>query len=157
MTGLGQSLCDLHYLILGRKARGNHPVSGCGGVYRGGAEVSSNRRRSPQVYLRWSLWIGAWNVLSLREDDHPSLRSSELQRLNISIAALSEVRSGEIMADGGYHAPLVAVPVSNKLTPMIIEVTPVNEHFMRLRIHHSLVVISLVSVYAPTEVSDLTP
>ena len=39
---------------------------------------------------------------------------------------------------------------------MIIEVTPVNECFMRLRIHHSLGSISLVSVYAPTEASYLT-
>ena len=51
---------------------------------------------------------------------------------------------------------LLAVAVSNKLTPMIIEVTPVNERIMRLRIRHSLGVISLVSVYAPTEASDLT-
>ena len=57
---------------------------------------------------------------------------------------------------GGYHAQRVAVAVSNKLTPMIIEVTPVNERIMRLRIHHSLGVISLVSVYAPTEVGDLS-
>ena len=96
--------------------------------------------------------MGAWNVLSLREDDHVSLLSSELKRLNISIAGLSEVRrpdSGEIMAGGytyywsgrsdGYHSQGVAVAVSNKLTPMIIEVTPVNEHIMRLRIRHSLV------------------
>ncbi len=46
--------------------------------------------------------------------------------------------------------------MSNKLTPMIIEVTPVNERILRLRIRHSLGVISLVSVYAPTEASDLT-
>ena len=46
--------------------------------------------------------------------------------------------------------------VSNKLTPMIIEVTPVNEHIMRLRIPSSSGVFSLVSVYAPTEASDLT-
>ena len=46
--------------------------------------------------------------------------------------------------------------MSNKLTPMIIEVTPVNESIMRLRICHSLCVISIVSVYAPTEASDLT-
>ena len=39
---------------------------------------------------------------------------------------------------------------------MIIEVTPVNERIMRLRIRHSLGVIFLVSVYAPTEASDLT-
>ena len=57
--------------------------------------------------------------------------------MNIGIAALSEVRRldrGEIMAGGyayywsgcsnGYHAQGVAVAVSNKLTPMIIEVTP---------------------------------
>ena len=55
-----------------------------------------------------------------------------------------------------YHAQGVAVAVPNKLTPMIIEITPVNECNMRLRIRHSLGVISLVSVYAPTEVSDLT-
>ena len=46
--------------------------------------------------------------------------------------------------------------MSNKLTPMIIEVTLVNERIMRQRISHSLGVISLVSVYAPTEASDLT-
>ena len=39
---------------------------------------------------------------------------------------------------------------------MIIKITPVNERIVRLRIRHSLGVISLVSVYAPTEVSDLT-
>ena len=113
--------------------------------------------------------MGAWNVLSQREDDHLSLLSSELKRLNISIAALSEVRRpdcGEIMVGGctyywsgrsdGYHAQGVAVAVSNKLTPMIIEVTLVNKRIMRLRIHHSMGVVSLVSVNAPTEASDLT-
>ena len=77
--------------------------------------------------------------------------------MDIGIAALSEVRRpdcGEIIV-GGYHSQGVAVAVSNKLTPMIIEVTPVNERIMRLRIRHSLGVISLVSVDAPTEASDL--
>ena len=46
--------------------------------------------------------------------------------------------------------------MTNKTPPMIIEVTPVNERITRRRIRHSLGVISLVSVYAPTEVSDLT-
>ena len=112
---------------------------------------------------------GCLNVLSRREDDHLSLLSSELKCLDNSIAALSEVRRpdcGEIMAGGytyywsgrsdGDHAQGVAVAVSNKLTPMITEVTPVNERIMRRRIRHSLGVISLVSVYAPTEASDLT-
>ena len=38
----------------------------------------------------------------------------------------------------------------------MIQVTPINEHIMRLWIRHSLGVVSLVSVYAPTEESDLT-
>ena len=72
---------------------------------------------------------------------------------------------GEIMVGGHtdywsgrsdvYHAQGVAVAVFNKLTATIIEVTPVNQHIMRLRICHSLRVTSLVSIYAPTETSDL--
>ena len=89
--------------------------------------------------------------------------------MDIDSAALSEVQtpdSGEIMVgdytnywsgrSDGYHAQGVAVAVSIKLTQMIIEVTPVNERIMRLRIHHSLGVIALISVYALTEVIDLT-
>ena len=71
---------------------------------QGGDEVSSTRRRFPWVNLRRSLQVGAWNVLSLGEDDHLSLLSSELKRLDIGIAAFSEVRRpdwGKIMA-GGY-------------------------------------------------------
>ena len=72
------------------------------------------------------------------------LLSSELKCLNIGIAAPSEVQrpdSSENMAGGytydgsgcsdGYHAQGVAVAMSNKLTPMAIEVTPVNERIMR--------------------------
>ena len=89
--------------------------------------------------------------------------------MDIGIAALSEFQRqdcGETMVRGytyycsghsnGYHSQGVAVSVSNKLTPMIIEVTPVKERIMRQRIRHSLGVISLVSTYAPTEASDLT-
>ena len=89
--------------------------------------------------------------------------------MDIGTAALSEVwrqDCGEIMAGGytyywsgrsdGYHAQGVAVAVSNKLTPMIMEVTPVNERIMKLRIRHSLGVISLVFEHTPIEASDLT-
>ena len=56
----------------------------------------------------------------------------------------------------GYLAKVIAVAVSNKLIPMAIEVTLVNEHIMKLRIRHCLGVVSLDSVYAPNEASDLT-
>ena len=85
--------------MTGGKLRGNIPGSDCGRVRRSGV-VSSTRRRSPWVNLMQSLQVGAWHVLSLREDDHLSLLSSELKRLDIGIAALSEVRRpdcGEII------------------------------------------------------------
>ena len=97
------------------------------------------------------------------------LLSSEFKRLNISVAALSEFQrpdSGERMVGGytyywsgccdGNHAQGVAVALSKKLIPMVIEVKPVNKHIIRLRICHSLGVVSLDSVYAPSEASDLT-
>ena len=56
----------------------------------------------------------------------------------------------------GYHDQGVAVAMSNNLTLKIISITPVNKRIIRLRIRHSLGVISLVSVYALTEVSNLT-
>ena len=71
--------------------------------------------------------MGAWNILSLRGDDHLSLLSSEIKHLDIGIAALPEVRrpdSGKIMAGGysyywsgrseGCHAQDVAAAVSNR-------------------------------------------
>ena len=102
-----------------------------------------------------SLFTWVPGMSSPREDDHLSLLSSELQHLNVGIAALYEVwcpDSGEIVVgrytyhwsglSDGDHAQGVAVVVSNKLTPMIIELTPLNERTMRLRIRHSLGVVS---------------
>ena len=52
------------------------------------------------------------------------------------------------------HFKGVAVAVADRLVPMITDVTPANERTMRLRITHLLGVISLISVYAPTGVSE---
>ena len=104
--------------MIGGKPQGNLPGSDCGRVCRGSAEVSSTRQWSPWINLRRSLRVGAWNVLSLREDDHLSLLPSQLNRLNISIAALSELQRPdcvEIMM-GGYtyywpgHSLMVTMP-----------------------------------------------
>ena len=124
MTGSKQTLRDPHSLMIGGKPWGKLPGSDCGGMLRSGAEVSSTRWRSPWVNLRWSLWVGAWNALSRREDDQLCLRLSELQLMGIGIAALSGVRrldSGKIMVGGytyywsrrsdGYHSQEVAVAV----------------------------------------------
>ena len=59
--------------------------------------------------------MGAWNVLSLREDDHQSLLSSEHKRLDIGIAALFKVRTpdcNKIMASGYTSIGLGALMVT---------------------------------------------
>ena len=64
----------------------------------------------------------------------------------------------------GYHAQGVAVAVSNKLTPMIIEVTPVIVTNSRDKVVSIMIiekssllgVVFLISVYSPTEASNLT-
>ena len=115
MTGLGQRLRDPHYLVIGGKPWSNLPGSDCGGVWWSGAEVLSTRRRFPWVKLRRSFRVGAWNVISQREDDHLPLLSSELKRLDIGIAALSEVRRpdcGEITVVVTRTIGLVALMVA---------------------------------------------
>ena len=113
--------------------------------------------------------MGAWNALSLQDDARVPALSAELARLGIAVAALSEVRrpgSGEISVGGytyywsgradGKHTQGVAVAISDRLTSQVKEVTPVSERTMRLRLAHSLGVMSIVAVYAPTGDSDLS-
>ena len=55
----------------------------------------------------------------------------------------------------GHHVKGVAIGVSpSRLQPSVVEVTPVDERIMRLRLKHSFGFISVVAVYAPTEVCE---
>ena len=86
--GMGSKPSGPHSLMIVGKACGKLPVSDFSGVWQSGVEVSSTRWWSPWVKPRWSFRLGAWNVVSRREDDHLSILSSELMCLYIGIAAL---------------------------------------------------------------------
>ena len=86
----------------------------------------------------------------------------------MDIVGLSEVRrpgSGEVSSGGytyywsgrgdGAHLGGVAVGISSRLQPSVIGVTPVDERVMLVRLKHTLGFISLIAVYAPTEMSEL--
>ena len=111
--------------------------------------------------------MGFWNVLSLSEDHRLPHLSDELSRLRVDMVGLSETRrpgSGETSSKGftyywsgtsnGHHVKGVAIGVSSRLQPSVVEVTPVDERIMRLRLKHSLGFMSVVAVYAPTEVCE---
>ncbi|KAG0717729.1 Craniofacial development protein 2 [Chionoecetes opilio] len=132
---------------------------------RGGAEVAPARRITPGISLRRVLRVISWNVLSLSDDRRLPLLSGELSRLRVDVVGLSETRrpgSGETSSGGytyywsgmsnGHRDRGVAIGISSKLQPSVVEVTPVDERIMRVRMKHTLGFMSLVAVYAPTEV-----
>ena len=68
------------------------------------AKDSRARRRGHGINLRRPLRVGAWNVLSLSEDNRLLHLSGEVRRLGVEVAALSQTRrpgTGEI-SSGGY-------------------------------------------------------
>ena len=75
--------------------------------------MSSTVHLSPRLNLRRTTRVGAWNVMSLSEvrdkrtgqtDCHPPQLSAELSRLDVSVAALSEVRRrGSGWVSGGWY------------------------------------------------------
>lgn len=147
----------------------HYPVSSRGVVnVRGGAKESSALEQKPGFNLRRALRVGTWNVLTLSDDNRLPVLSSELSKLKVEIAALSEVRrpgSGSISAGGytyywsgssggGRHRG-VAVAVSSRLASSIVRVVAVDERIMVVKMRHTLGFLSLVAVYAPTEVGDL--
>lgn len=138
------------------------------GDRRGCANVTRTRRVRAGVNLRRALRVGAWNVLTLADDDRLPCLSGELRRLGVDIVGLSEVRrpySGEISSGGytyywsgcsdGAHLRGVAIAVSGRLQSSVDKVTVVDERIMLLRLRHTLGFMSIVAVYAPTETSDL--
>ena len=88
------------------------------------------------------------------------VRQSHLLRTRSVGVPPRGVRGGECTYywSGSPHGHLenVVVAVADRLIPMVTEVTPVNERVMRLRIFHTLGVIFLVCVYAPTGISEFS-
>ena len=54
----------------------------------------------------------------------------------------------------GHHVKGVARGISSRMLPSIVEVTPVDERVMPLRMKHNLGFMSVVTVYAPSKVCE---
>ncbi|XP_069972238.1 uncharacterized protein [Penaeus vannamei] len=131
------------------------------------AEVASTRSDCPRLNLRWEVRVGAWNIRSLCQNDWLPLLSRELGRPRVELAALSEVRkpgSGRDSVSGytyywldrsdSHHLQGVSIAISSRLQPSVGEVTPVDKRIMVLRLKLSFGFMSLIAVYAPTDVCD---
>ena len=165
MTGAGESPREACTLTEVEGPPSPFSLSGGG---RGGAEAAPTRRTSPRLNLRRVLRVGSWNILSLSEDQRLPFLSSELRRLRMDIVGLSETRrpgNGEISSGGytyywsgmsnGTRLRGVAIGISSRLQPLVVEVTPVDERIMRVRLKHTMGFMSLIAVYAPTEMCEM--
>ncbi|KAG0724748.1 LINE-1 retrotransposable element ORF2 protein [Chionoecetes opilio] len=90
-----------------------------------------------------------WNAFTVEVD---------VVAMNTQQMKVAGPRCGET-STGGYtyywsgmsNGHRVAIGISSKLQPSVVEVTPVDECIMRVRMKHTLDFMSLVAVYAPTE------
>ena len=86
----------------------------------------------------------------------------------MEVAALSEVRrpDSSTISVGGYtyywlgrsdshHLQGVPMAISSRLQPSVVEVTPVDERIMVMRLKLAFGFMSLIAVYAPTDVCKL--
>ena len=166
MMGMGESPSGGAHTL--NTERGGHsgPLPPAGGG-SGGAEVAPARCSTSGVNLRRDLRVGTWNILSLSEDCRLPFLSAELSKLGVDVAGLSEVRrpgSGEISSGGytyywsgmanGARLRGVAIAISDRLSSAVVEVTAVDERIMRVRMRHTLGFMSLIAVYAPTEMCE---
>ena len=92
--------------------------------------------------------MGSWNILSLSEDHRLPHLSDELNKLvSVDMVGLSETRrpgNGKTSSNGftyywsgmsnGHHVKGLAIGVSSRLQPSVLEVTLVDEHIMRLKL-----------------------
>ncbi len=87
--------------------------------------------------------MGAWNIQSLSKDHKLRILSGELSRLRVDIVGLSEMRrpgTGEISSgvytyywsgmSNGARLRGVAIGISSRLQPSVVEVTPVDERIV---------------------------
>ena len=164
MTDAGESLQEP--FVLRRAGGPPSPISN----FRssgGAADMALTRWTTPGVNLGRVVRVGSWNVLKLSEDHRLPYLSDELSKMKVDMVGLSETRrpgSGETSSKGftyywssrsnGHHVKRIAIGISSRLQPSVVEVTPVDERIMRLRLKYNLGFMSVVAVYAPTEMCE---
>jgi len=107
------------------------------------------------------------NTRTLNFTGAATLLDQELQRWNIQVAGLQEVRwldSGEVNIGGtafiwsgrndGKHQEGVALAIQRKLMSACVSWTPINERLLRARFRHASGFLSFIVESAPTENAD---
>ncbi|XP_045496887.1 craniofacial development protein 2-like [Colias croceus] len=129
--------------------------------------IRSSQNDDPRRGFK-DLRLASWNVRSLYRPGAIYQVHRELQRYRIGIAALQEVRwpgNGECNIDGkatlfysgdsnGKHVNGVGFLIDNKVLGNVIKFVAVSDRICVIRIKSRFSHITIVNVYAPTEITD---
>jgi len=116
---------------------------------------------TPKQHIR----VGCWNVRTLYQAGRLAQAAKEMDRYNISLLGMSEVRwtgtgkqrlnSGGVMIWSGrsdnIHHEGVALLVSKKHANTILQWKPVNERLLYVRLNSKYAKLSIVVAYAPID------
>ncbi|XP_069977740.1 craniofacial development protein 2-like [Penaeus vannamei] len=107
-----------------------------------------------------------FNLRRVVQDERLPLLSRELKPLRVEVAALLEVRPGSGMISMGWytyywsgrgdgHLQGVDIAISRRRQPLLEEVSLVDERIVALRPKHAFGFVSIIAIYAPTDVCKL--
>ena len=125
-----------------------------------------NRRQLRAPDMRCKQRIATWNVLTLSHDGYAEALSRELQRYNISLAGLTEVRlrgnglldieRATLLYSGGEHRVHgVGLMLNGTMKRALLGWQPISDRLMVARFQHRHGGLSVIVAYAPTEEADM--
>ena len=130
------------------------------------ATLPSTSHKSRKWDLRNSAKIGTWNVLTLNKTGYQVTLSQEMARLNINIAGITEARitdngrrdvndSTMLFSGGSTHTQGVALLLREDAKRSLKSWLPISPRLLTARLIHRHGHLSIVVVYAPTELSSI--
>ena len=127
---------------------------------------SGKGRTLPSNFIKHSINVGTWNVLSLESSSSKLFELSQnVNQYRMDILGLTETHrpgTGEVILDNGsllinsgradgYRRQGVGLVLSKAVKNSLISYTPVSERILAARLHSRHINISVVVAYAPTE------
>ena len=173
--GLGDGPITHHHKteqITETRSRTNQNISGDTLSSNGMTQLSESREET-QLPIRTlvdpkkELNIGNWNVRTLYQASNAAQAAREMERLRIDIMGISETHwtgQGKMQIenktiiysgrDDQIHREEVAFMLSKNSERSLIDWTPINERIIKARFYSKHIKLTMIHVYAPTEVND---